>query len=249
MNDAPERVVIHHADQIKTDGTSCLVFTSDAPRNFKASQTGYIREDISPAAVTVKPLEWKPQPDGIQYWGVGPGAIFVVHDFNEIETRPEKHFEYSGDPYQTLDEAKAAAQADYKSRILSALTPAPVADVSILTMKLSGNRKEHWVRITYDGRTFDVRKYDGEHRNRAEYERDTLRHVLLGEPKPDLMDGKYADPEPAPVAALAKRAAFPKRCEGGDVDAFNGDCLWCGAPMGGTCQEAALRTLSQEGQT
>lgn len=68
-------------------------------------------------------------------------------------------------------------------------------DVSILTMRLSGNRQEHWVRITCDGRTFDVRNYSGHHLNRAEYERDTLRHVLLGEPKPDLMDEKYADPE------------------------------------------------------
>jgi hypothetical protein len=66
-------------------------------------------------------------------------------------------------------------------------------DVSILTMKLSGNRQEHFVRITCEGRTFDVRRYGGNYLNRAEYERDELRHVLLGEPKPDLMDPKYAD--------------------------------------------------------
>lgn len=72
----------------------------------------------------------------------------------------------------------------------------PTTDVTILTMQLSGNRQEHYVRITCDGRTMDVRKYDGQYLNRAEYERDMLRHVLLGEPKPDLMADKYADPEP-----------------------------------------------------
>lgn len=35
-------------------------------------------------------------------------------------------------------------------------------------------------------------------RNRAEYEVAELRHVLLGEPKPDLMDPKYSDVEPVP---------------------------------------------------
>ena len=70
-------------------------------------------------------------------------------------------------------------------------------DVYILTMKLSGDRKEHFVRITCDGRSIDIRKYSDDFLNRAEYERDMLRHVLLGEPKPNLMDSKYADKEVA----------------------------------------------------
>lgn len=73
-----------------------------------------------------------------------------------------------------------------------------VIDVSILTMRLSGNRQEHWVRITCDDRTFDVRRYGGEYLNRAEYERDMLRHVFLNELKPNLMDPKYKDPAPQP---------------------------------------------------
>lgn len=71
--------------------------------------------------------------------------------------------------------------------------PASIS-VDILTMKLSGNREEHWVRISCGGRNFETRKYEGHHYNRALYERDELRHVLLGHPKPDLMDDKYADP-------------------------------------------------------
>lgn len=34
----------------------------------------------------------------------------------------------------------------------------------------------------------------------------------------------------------ALETAFPKRCQTGDGDAFNMDCLWCGAPLGGVCQ-------------
>ncbi|WP_372574419.1 hypothetical protein [Ruegeria jejuensis] len=50
-------------------------------------------------------------------------------------------------------------------------------------------------------------------------------------------------------AQTALELAFPKRCKGGDMDHFNGDCLWCGAPMGGTCQDTALRALAEEGDT
>ena len=71
-----------------------------------------------------------------------------------------------------------------------------VPEISIVTMKLSGDREEYYTRITCDGRTFDVRRYEQNYRNRAEYEEAELRHVLLGEPRPDLMDEKYADKEP-----------------------------------------------------
>lgn len=66
-------------------------------------------------------------------------------------------------------------------------------DVRIDTMKLSGNRKEHFVRIQCGDRHLHTRKYTQGFYNRALYERDELRHVLLGEPKPDLLDSKYAD--------------------------------------------------------
>lgn len=73
-------------------------------------------------------------------------------------------------------------------------------NVSIMTMRMSGNREEYYVRITCDGRTHDVSKYGQHYLNRAKYERDALRHLLLGEPKPDLMSPEYADKEPAPGA-------------------------------------------------
>ena len=66
-------------------------------------------------------------------------------------------------------------------------------DVSIQTMKLSDGRADHYVQINCDGRTYSVRCYRDQFKNRADYEHDELRHVLLGEPKPDLMNPKYAD--------------------------------------------------------
>ena len=87
----------------------------------------------------------------------------------------------------------------------TAVEQASFPDVQILTMKLSGDREEHWVRIICDGKTFDVRNYGGDFRNRAEYEKAELRHVLLGEPKPDLMDPRYDDPaDPTPLEEIAK---------------------------------------------
>ena len=67
--------------------------------------------------------------------------------------------------------------------------------VDILTMKLSDNREEYYVRITCDGRTHDTNRYSQRYYNRALYERDCLRHTLLGDPKPRLSDSLYDDLE------------------------------------------------------
>lgn len=67
--------------------------------------------------------------------------------------------------------------------------------VSIDTMELSGDRKEYWIRIQCGDRYLHTRNYGGAYYNRALYERDELRHVLLNEPKPNLMDDKYSDPK------------------------------------------------------
>ena len=95
--------------------------------------------------------------------------------------------------HKNTDLLTSKRAAMYVDAILSARPELGVIDVSILTMKLSGDREEYYTRITCDGRTFDVRKYGQNFRNRAEYECAELRHVLLGEPKPDLMAPQYAD--------------------------------------------------------
>ena len=74
------------------------------------------------------------------------------------------------------------------------MTHSPVIDVKILPMKLSSGEVDYYVRIIADDRTYDVRKYGTNFYNRALYERDELRHALLGESKPDMMDKKYDDP-------------------------------------------------------
>lgn len=65
--------------------------------------------------------------------------------------------------------------------------------ISIIPMKLSGNRIEHYVRISRDNVTYETRRYIEAHYNRALYERDMLNYVINGGPKPDLMDDQYAD--------------------------------------------------------
>jgi hypothetical protein len=68
-------------------------------------------------------------------------------------------------------------------------------DVSILTMPMSGNREEYFVKITCEGRTTEVGHYPQGYYNRALYQHDMLRHVIFGEPRPRLSDKKYMDPE------------------------------------------------------
>ena len=66
-------------------------------------------------------------------------------------------------------------------------------EVLILTMKLSGDREEYYVRIKCGERTHETNKYSQNYYNRALYERDCLRAVLLGDPRPELMAPQYAD--------------------------------------------------------
>lgn len=65
--------------------------------------------------------------------------------------------------------------------------------VSVKTMKLSGNREEYYVCINCDGREITPHKFSGAYRNRAQYEVDSWKHVLLNEPEPDISSMKYRD--------------------------------------------------------
>lgn len=85
------------------------------------------------AAVKVKALEWKQRNDipGLH------SALGCDGWLRNIRRNKQGRFEYEGDPattsynetkfFNTLDEAKAAAQADYERRIRSALTAAQEA--------------------------------------------------------------------------------------------------------------------------
>jgi len=75
----------------------------------------------------VKRLEWEDAPvenDGMEvaYTPGGVGIVYLVRDSSVKKGRTSlwKSFEYYGD-YSSRAEAKAAAQADFERRILSAL--------------------------------------------------------------------------------------------------------------------------------
>jgi hypothetical protein len=78
----------------------------------------------TPSGVSVKPLEWFVELDHV---GVAMSPVGVWRIWNNLVLE-------TPDPtttkrYETADEAKAAAQADYTARILSAITPASVEPV------------------------------------------------------------------------------------------------------------------------
>ena len=88
-------------------------------------------------AVKVKPLEWRLHPDGDaqRYEGISTvGNNYVV-----FMAWWGKHRKWgwvgNGEFHDTLDTAKAAAQADYEQRIISALITAPQDDVSAYTVE------------------------------------------------------------------------------------------------------------------
>lgn len=77
-------------------------------------------------AWNVKPLEWEAVTDQI------PKHAFAAYTpFNrwlivcEFLSMNHMVYRFGGQDYETLDAAKAAAQADYRTRILSALHPSP----------------------------------------------------------------------------------------------------------------------------
>lgn len=80
------------------------------------------RADLVPApSVTVKPLEWEDH-EG-QSYAIGAGAEYLV----ELSHNGSWYYEDVAGPFDSLDAAKAAAQADYEARIMAAIQigPAP----------------------------------------------------------------------------------------------------------------------------
>lgn len=64
-------------------------------------------------------------------------------------------------------------------------------NITIKTMTLSDDRQDHYVCIERGGREITPRKYPSEYRNRAQYEVDKFKHVLLGHPEPNIEAPKY----------------------------------------------------------
>jgi len=97
-------------------------------------ECGYDKPAPAPSGsgVRVKPLEWNP------FRAETPFGYYHVDDQTDLspgELKGRAPFLLAGARvdlarYRTLDEAKAAAQADYEARILSALALAPAASPS-----------------------------------------------------------------------------------------------------------------------
>jgi hypothetical protein len=90
--------------------------------------------DASKARIAeVKPLEWgAPYTDPSGYLSVRSNHTLVgVYDVYSLKTDSKFRLEQGGKSFgsfDTIDAAKAAAQADYNARILSALAPPPHGD-------------------------------------------------------------------------------------------------------------------------
>ncbi len=80
-------------------------------------------------------------------------------------------------------------------RWLYGITRLDPITIGIHEMKLSGDRTEYYVFVRR-GKN-EITPMKTAYRNRAEYEVAEWKHVLLGWPKPDLMDEKYNDPPEA----------------------------------------------------
>ena len=112
--------------------------------NQKANRHTYVREmsvraaleaalpHLSQGAVRVKSLEWS-YDERWELWSAETpfGDNELIHFVEPDVSAPNGFWEWNGseredDEYPTLDAAKAAAQADYERRILSALSLAPV---------------------------------------------------------------------------------------------------------------------------
>jgi hypothetical protein len=93
----------------------------------------YVRADLSPA---VKPLGWESYEPNVYRAATEIGEYVVSH--GDLHT-PFMGVDSKRRPHKTPDDAKAAAQADYERRILSALTTRctdPLVEAQELTRQL-----------------------------------------------------------------------------------------------------------------
>lgn len=105
--------------------------------------------DKAERGVRVKPLEWSAQRDEIEHWGSSELMVMRIIDWNKIGTFPNRnYFEFGGESYSELDDAKAAAQADYERRILSALEPTPSEwNAAIEAERVVGYLSDEWLHV------------------------------------------------------------------------------------------------------
>jgi len=148
---APERIFINPDDAFVEHTTWCTLSYGDV-------NVEYVRADLSPSreGIAVKPLVWSEAehcPEGREYHSLTlVGAYYIGFG----STKGKRCVEYNGNAladengviwFDYLKDAKAAAQADYERRILSALTPGNTDPIAEWQSMDSAPK---------DGRKFDV---------------------------------------------------------------------------------------------
>lgn len=101
---------------------------SVAPTKTSEDDAEYVRADLAavPAQVRVKPLVWD-EGDEPDEWRSGPYDVWC-----ELGNFQVYHWSIvKGDPHETAEAAKAAAQADYDARIFAAIEPQPDQAIEI----------------------------------------------------------------------------------------------------------------------
>ena len=107
-------------------------YFTDSPRpvpNEEMRILTTIRKALASTTPLVKPLQWEEgsEPLHPEFWTAESlfGELYALSDYDAPKVYRYGTDEINGfgsdETFQTLEEAKAAAQADYESRILSAL--------------------------------------------------------------------------------------------------------------------------------
>jgi len=141
-------------EQIKAENSARYQNTrADMERTIRAYLRNLAASVKTGEAVEVRPLEWRDHSfeDDILYIARTPWEDYRI-TFTRDYTWPWvlKPFLAEGSNYQTLDAAKAAAQADYEARIRSALVMEPVKAEPALDELLSACAAANEERIVVD---------------------------------------------------------------------------------------------------
>lgn len=114
-------ITIEHAEDCEIAVAGLFIYDSNPRRTERiAAWNRRSSQPIAGTALVVRPLEWhQTSSDEWTSWPHLPGPGFTV--FSE----GDPVFVYERREFNTLDEAKAAAQYDYETRIKSALIETP----------------------------------------------------------------------------------------------------------------------------
>jgi hypothetical protein len=152
---APERIWIdpEYIDSPRTAPVlACNLGTANPDRKL-GTDVEYTRTALAPdplGAVKVKPLVWGYHPVGL-IAGAASGTAYLIDTRNARPT-VVKGLAFTMQ-FETIEAAKAAAQAEYETRILSALEPADVmADARVVALVDAVRRMQETVGISWAAR-------------------------------------------------------------------------------------------------